>query len=505
MRPVVAILGRPNVGKSSLFNRLIRSRKAVVDDRPGVTRDRNLSICEYDGRRFFLVDTGGFWAGAGAPDPLAEEVRRMALLAVEEADVCILLLDGKEGLSEADRELVELMRRHELPQFFAVNKIDHPSHEARSAEFYELGVEPLYAVSAAHGRGLEELMDAVVAALPPAGPEELAEGPGGGGAGRRGMAEFMAAEPALGGGLNDEGWQSPAEAVAAVEPAEDEETPREEGAADVDPTEGFVVRVAVLGRPNVGKSTLVNRLLGYERSLVSPLPGTTRDSVDAYLEHEGRGYILVDTAGVRRKSRIGDRVEAIAALKARRTIEACHLVLMVVDATQGVTEQDARLASQALHSGRAVVVVSNKMDLLRGDADLLGRLDSSLDRNLPHLSFSPVVRLSAKTGRGLPRLFRVMEEVQRHHAFSIRTGPFNRALEALLRRNPPPLHHHHRVKIYYGTQVGIRPPTFVVWANQPQALSDGYRRYLTNHLSEAWGLQGTPIRLLIRRRVKRES
>ena len=495
MKPVVSIVGRPNVGKSSLFNRILGRTKALVQDTPGVTRDRNYAVAEYEGRSFILVDTGGYEDEEIAPDDrkvLARIIREAAIEAVSEADVVVILLDGKEGLNPVDIEMADAIRRSGKPVVYAVNKIDHPQHVERLYEFFELGVEDAIPISASHSLGLDELMDAVIALL----PEE-----------RKG--------PDLPEPWEDEGKkprrkrhrlsdQMPEERVTGPDRGQDLDASRGgEGGEltdDEDPDEVFVLRIAVLGRPNAGKSTLVNRLLGYERSIVSEVAGTTRDSIDTYVEVDGRRLILIDTAGVRRRARVSERVERMTVRRALKMVEAAHVVFLMLDATEGVTDQDARLGELARVRGRGLILVANKWDQMKGQKGAIEDLRDSVKRQMPHLSFAPVVTLSALTGKGVQNLWPALDKVDEAHKKRIETARLNRWLEQSLLAQSPPLHHHRAIRMYYATQVGIRPPRVVVFCNMPDGVPTHYGRYLVNRMRSDFKLDGTPVLMTFRKR-----
>ncbi len=448
-RPVVAIVGRPNVGKSTLFNRIVGSPKATVHDRPGVTRDRLYEEAEALGRRFLVIDTGGL---EPRPDtPLLEAMRLQSLVAVEEADVILFVVDARGGLTPADEEVAELLRRSHKPVVLAVNKIDGPRHEDLSADFWALGLVPLVTLSATHGRGMYDLMEQVVEALPEPGPDEVGD---------------------------------PDELTL------DEAAPSE-------------IRIAVLGKPNVGKSTLVNALLGEERHLVHDSPGTTMDPVDSPLEVGDRRYLLVDTAGVRRRSRIEDRLERHVSLQAIRSIERCHVCLLVIDGTLGPSDQDARLAQLVADRGRALLVLVNKWDLVK---DMEGvnshTIEDQLDQRLPHVTWAPRLFIAAHTGKGLHRVLPAVESVYAQFDRRISTSRLNRFLEDAVTAHTPPQRHHRPVRLYFATQARVRPPTLVFFSNTPDGIGKAYQRYLANRLRTVFGFEGTPLRLHFRRRRK---
>jgi len=494
VKPVVAIVGRPNVGKSSLFNRILGRTKALVQDTPGVTRDRNYALAEYGGRSFILVDTGGFEDDEVAAEDrkaLARLIREAASAALDEADVIVVVVDGKEGPNPVEAELIDAVRRSHKPAVHAVNKIDHPKHLDAVYEFYEVGMEEPIAVSASHNLGVDDVMDQVLAHLPrertgeevPAPWQEEGRKP----RRRRGPRR-----------LSD---HMPEEIVTGPQ----RDRPREEqgrgGEAPEDhEEEDFVLRVAVLGRPNVGKSTLINRLLGYERCIVSDQAGTTRDSIDTYVELEGRRMILIDTAGIRRRARISERVEQMTVRRALRMVEAAHVVWLMLDATEGVTEQDARLGELARDRGRGLILVANKWDRARRDRDQVRELEQTVRRRMPHLAFAELVRISALTGRGVDKLWPALDEVDRSQKTRIETSALNRWLEEAIAAQSPPLHHHRAVRMYYATQVSIRPPRIVVFCNMPDAIPTHYQRFLVNRLRADFALTGTPVILTFRKR-----
>lgn len=440
--PVVAVVGRPNVGKSTLFNRLVGFAKAVVHDRPGVTRDRLYEEASIlDRRRVLMVDTGGI--EPDAEDDLLASMRRQSLIAVDEAAVILFVVDGKAGLVPADEEVAEILRRSGKTVILVVNKVDGPDQEDLAAEFWSLGLPELVTVSAAHGRGLFELADAVLAALPPGDGE------------------------------------------AALD----------------DDEEGGPVRIAVIGRPNIGKSTFVNALLGEERHVVDDAPGTTMDPIDSKLVVDGREYVLVDTAGVRKKARIEDAVERWVSLRSIRAIERCHVSILMIDGTEGVTEQDAKLANLVVERGRAMIILVNKWDLAKGNPDLHAKgLTDQIARDLPHASFAPHLFVSAKTGRGIHRVLPTVDAAYQEFDRRIPTPQLNRFLQVAVNAHTPPQQHHHPVRIYYMAQTRVRPPTFTFFSNTPEGIGPAYRRYLANRLREDFGFEGTPLRLHFNRR-----
>ena len=436
MTDLVAIVGRPNVGKSTLFNRLTRSRDALVDDRPGITRDRLYASVRWDGIPFRIADTGGF--AAKEDEPLLESVRHQVLHAIEEAECVLFMVDGRQGVSPGDREIADLLRRSGKPVLLAVNKIDGPEHDALALDFYELGMDGVYPVSAAHGYGLKALMDNLV----------------------QGLSE---------------------DADEAGEPDR--------------------IRVAVVGRPNVGKSSLINRILGLDRLLVSDLPGTTRDAVDTPFSFQGKDYLLIDTAGLRRKSHVRERIDTYSMIKSLKGLDRCHVAVVLLDASEDLAEQDARICGYALERGRALVLAVNKWDRVKRDAERKRVLEAAMDRQLGFVSFAPTLYISALTGERVNRLMPTIEGLWEPFCRRIGTGDVNRAVADILERKPPPrTGRGGTVKLYYATQAGIRPPTFVVFMNRPDLVHISYRRFLANQLRKRFGLEQVPIRLYLRKR-----
>lgn len=435
MKPVVAIIGRPNAGKSTLFNRLTQSTDALVDDLPGVTRDRHYGTVNREDTAFTLVDTGGF---AGAEDAFSRLSRQQVEEAVRAADALILLLDGKSGPTPYDRELIELSQVFDGPILNVVNKVDGEEQEERCYPFYELGLGSLVSISAEHGYGIHELLDQLAALFP------------------------------------------------AAPPAPERETE--------------AVKIAVIGRPNVGKSSLLNRILGEDRVLVSSHPGTTRDAIDTEFAVDGRAYRFIDTAGIRRKQRVSDKIEKIAIIKALKSIERADVVLIVLDADEGITEQDVTIAGHAFERGRACIFVINKWDLLEKDARTMKQMLDWLRSEAKYLSFAPVITVSALTGKRVGKLFDVIDPVFEQYSRRIGTGPLNRIIEKATERTEPSLHRGRRIKFYYITQAGTRPPTFVCFVNYPEAIHFSYKRYLINQIRTETGLDQVPLRLFFRKR-----
>jgi GTP-binding protein len=434
--PIVAIVGRPNVGKSTLFNRLCRERRALVDHSPGITRDRIIAQVTWGQRSFCLVDTGGLEEREDLT-PIKVQVRRQAEIAVQEADLVLFLADGKEGLHPGDGAVVDLLRRSGKPAVYAVNKIDSPEQEDAAYEFYRLGPERIFPVSAAHGYGVRHLMDSLIEMLPPETHEV--------------------------------------------------EAPRG-------------VRVAILGRPNVGKSSLLNCMLGSERVLVSETPGTTRDAVDVRFSFGDQAYVLIDTPGIRRRSKTREKIEKFSVLKALRSIDRCHVAVLLLDAAAGLGGQDLRIAGYIHERGRGAVVVANKWDLVEKDSRKVREITAAVADALRFMPYAPRLNVSALVGTGVPRLLPAVSSVFAQYCTRVTTAALNEAVNLAVARHAPPVHGANRLKILYATQVAIQPPTFVIFVNQPEALHFSYERYLANQIRGAFSLRLTPVRLIFRRR-----
>ena len=438
MSSLVAIVGRPNVGKSTLFNRILGQRKAIVEDFPGVTRDRNYAeVTKYDAP-FILMDTGGF--EPASEERLLVQMREQSQLAVEEADVILFVLDGREGLTPSDEEVAAMLRRVDKPVLFVVNKVDGPKQEETLAEFYALGLDELHPVSAEHGVGVGDLVDAVLAHLPPA---------------------------------------------RAAEAETDE------------------VRLAVIGRPNVGKSSLVNRLLGYERVVANPMAGTTRDSVDTPFTYNQKRYVLIDTAGIRRKGKVSQKLEKFSVIQALKAMDRSHVVLVVIDAEEGVTDQDLTVAGYAYEKGRAVILVVNKWDTIEKDNKTLKQYTEKLRMSFKFLPFAPILFVSALTGQRVAKIMGEVEAVAAEFNRQVPTAALNRILEEAVRSHAPPVVQGTRLKFFYMTQTQVRPPTFVIFVNKSEGIHFSYERYLQNKIREAFGFEGVPIRLNFKDRERK--
>jgi GTPase len=449
------LVGRPNVGKSTLFNRLTGTRRAIVTAIPGTTRDVITYPVEWQGARFELTDTGGMF-GASA-DPLHALVLERGRRAIADADLLVLVVDGREGVVPGDRDIARALHEADKPALLAVNKTDDRRARAGVLEFHQLGVDPVVEISAEHGEGVGDLLDAILEQLP-----------------RRSVVN---AQPASG-----------EEAV----PAGSAETLDE-------------VSIAIIGRPNAGKSSLVNRLLREERMIVSEMPGTTRDSVDSVLTWHRRQFRIVDTAGIRRPSRVarGGQVESLSVLLAQRSIEASDIVVLVVDASVGVTDQDATIAGAADKAGRGIIIAANKWDLMKDRGpEFVKTFDAELREQLKFLDYAPVLHISAATGERTPRLLETIDRVAASRRKRIKTPELNRLVERISLEHPPASPGRKHVRILYATQIGVAPPTFVFFTNVATSFHFSYTRFLENRLREAFGFEGTPIRMHVRARTR---
>ena len=437
---LVALVGRPNVGKSTMFNMLARTRKALVDSTPGLTRDRNYEEVTIRDKSFIVVDTGGF--EPTTDDILLSQMRTQTLVAVEQADIIVFLGDGKTGITPSDHEIVRTLQQTEKKVFYAVNKVDSEKQENQAVDFYDLGVELVFPVSAMTGFGMDEFLEALLDMIP-ADPEPL------------------------------------------------------QNESDQD----GMTKVAVVGRPNVGKSTLINLLMGEERLVANPEPGTTRDSIDLVVRREGKAYLFIDTAGVRRRARIVDRVEKYSVIKAFRSIDRADVVIVMLDSREIVTEQDARIAGYAYEKGRAVILALNKWDLIEKDSKTIIEYTASVRESLKYLDHAPILTLSALMGTRAPKLFTLIDDLDQRYRKRITTGELNRFLEDTLARNPPGMHHKtKRIKIYYLTQVQIAPPTLMFFCNYPESIHFSYRRFLENRVRETFDFGGAPLKLVFKKR-----
>ena len=440
-KPLVAIVGRPNVGKSMLFNKLVGRRLSIVEDTPGVTRDRLYAECEWRGRTFDIVDTGGI--EPGTTTEILSFMRKQAEIAIQNATVIVFLCDIKTGLTASDQDVANMLLRSRKPVILAVNKMDQVGMTNPDIyEFYNLGLGDPIAVSAVHGHGTGDLLDACFDYFPPEEEEE---------------------------------------------------------------EESDIIKVAVIGKPNVGKSSLINRILGEERVIVSNMAGTTRDAVDSDFENESGQFLFIDTAGMRKKSKVNDQIEKFSVLRAAMAIERSDVCLIMIDANEGVTEQDTKVAGMAHDSGKACIIVVNKWDAVEKDGKTMDRMREDIRRDLSYMTYAPILFISALTGQRVGRLFQLIKYVDDQAAMRITTGMLNSLLADATARVQPPTDKGRRLKIYYMTQAGTRPPHFVCFCNDAKLFHFSYQRYLENQIRSTFGLEGTPIRLTIRQRGDKED
>lgn len=437
-KPLVAIVGRPNVGKSTLFNRITGTQKAIVQDMPGVTRDRLYADADWDGREFQIVDTGGL--DPDTKDYFLALVKEQIDVAITEADLIVAVLDGRAGLMPQDKEVIDLLRRTSKPVLYVLNKIDTGAHEKNQYEFAELGLENLIMISAAHGRNTDELLDKIVELIP----------------------------------------------QKEVEFDKDE-----------------YIKVSILGKPNVGKSTLLNALLGKDRMITSPVPGTTRDSIDSVIKYHKKDYLFVDTAGIRRKSKIDDRLEQITVSKAIRTIERSDIVLLMIDGQQGPTHQDCRIADLITAHGKGCVILLNKWDLVPPELTQKSGIQNMVSEQLKGVSFAPVIITSAIKGKNIHKIFEKIDTIYENLHKRLNTNNLNNYLQQLTQSTPPPMHKGKQTKIYYISQTGTNPPAFVMFTNRAKGFPDHYKSFIENRLREKYDLEGVPIRLIFRTRKDR--
>ncbi len=461
--PKVVLVGRPNVGKSTLFNRLSETRRAIVTAIAGTTRDVIAQPAEWQGARFELVDTGGMFGAS--KDPLHELVLERGRRAIKDADLLVLVVDGREGLVPGDSEIAEVIRSADTPAIVAINKTDDKRSRDSAMEFYQLGFDPVLEVSAEHAHGIGELLDAIVQRI---------------------------------------------RTAPVIEDLVNEQGAGEEGDGTDEPTlpKEREIGVAIVGRPNAGKSSLVNRLLREERMIVSEIPGTTRDAVDTMLIWHKREFRIVDTAGIRRAGRVasGGQVENVAVLLARRAIEAADIVVLVVDASVGATDQDAAIAGEADKAGRGVIIVANKWDLMKDrEPNYSTVFDEALRDQLKFLDYAPILHISAATGERTPKLLEMIDKVEVSRRKRVKTPELNRWLAEATAAHPPASPGNKHVRIMYGAQTGVAPPTFVLFTNVATQFHFSYQRFLLNQLREAFGFLGTPIRLHVRRRSEKKG
>lgn len=438
--PLVAIVGRPNVGKSTLFNRIIKARKAIVDSTPGVTRDRHYEKVIVEDRQFILIDTGGI--ELDRDETMSGLIQEQTWQAMEEADVIVLLLDAKGGLLAEDYEVVKMLRRIDKPLIHVVNKIDGPIHEhTLLSPFYELGVDQLWPVSAEHGFGVEDFLAKLIQSFGPA--------------------------------------------------VELEELPEN------------TIKLACIGRPNVGKSSLINKMVGQDRMVVSDIAGTTRDSVDTLLEKNGHNYLLIDTAGIRRKGKVQDKLEKFSVMRALGALERCDIALLLIDAGEGITEQDTKVISYALERGRACLVLVNKWDLVKGDKKLQKWVLEEVRVATRFMEYAPVLNISALVGSGIKRIFPQLDTMYKQYNQEFSTNRINKVLKNATEAHTPPLHKGRRLKFYYTTQVSTKPPTFIIFVNYPKGVHFSYYRFLVNQFRDGLGLDNVPVKIILKERKRK--
>jgi len=433
-KPTVAIVGRPNVGKSTIFNRIAGERISIVEDIPGVTRDRIYSSAEWLTHDFNIIDTGGIDIG---DEPFLEQIRQQAEIAIDEADVIIFLVNGREGVTAADEEVAKILYKTKKPVVLAVNKIDNPEMRADIYDFYALGFGEPFPISGAHGLGLGDLLD---------------------------------------------------EAAKYFPKTESEEYPED------------VIKFSLIGRPNVGKSSLVNALLGEERVIVSDIAGTTRDAIDSLYEYDGQEYVIIDTAGMRKKGKVYESTEKYSVLRALRAIERSDVVLVVLNGEEGILEQDKKIAGYAHEAGRGIVIVVNKWDAVEKDEKTMREMEKNIREHFQFLDYAPIVFLSAKTKKRVDTLLPAINMASENHAMRVQTNILNEIIMDAVAMNPTPTDKGRRLRIYYATQVAVKPPTFVVFVNDPELMHFSYERFLQNRIRDAFGFEGTPIRIYSRER-----
>lgn len=438
-KPIVAIVGRPNVGKSTIFNRIIGDKLAIVEDKPGVTRDRLYGTGEWLNRQFSVIDTGGI--EIEGEDEIMRSVRMQAELAIEEADVIVFMVDAKAGITPADSEVAQMLYRAQKPVIIAANKVDNLQRQDDIYEFYSLGFGDVVGISGAHGTGLGDLLDEVIRHFP--------------------------------------------------------ETEEDEYGEDV-------IKVALIGRPNVGKSSLVNAILGEERVIVSDIAGTTRDAIDTPFEKDGQKYVIIDTAGMRKRGKVYEATEKYSVMRAMRAIERADVVLVVINGEEGIIEQDKHIAGYAHEAGKAAVFVVNKWDIVEKDDKTMNQFSQKIRDHFLFMTYAPIVFLSAKTKQKLHKLLPVVDQVAEQHHMRVQTHLLNDVVSDAVAMNPPPTDKGKRLRINYATQVAVKPPTFVFFVNDPELMHFSYERYLENRIRAAFGFEGTPLRLFTRRKSTEE-
>ncbi|KGL41058.1 ribosome biogenesis GTPase Der [Listeria newyorkensis] len=434
VKPVVAIVGRPNVGKSTIFNRIVGERVSIVEDIPGVTRDRIYNSADWLGRDFNIIDTGGIDLG---DEPFLAQIKAQAEIAIDEADVIIFITNGREGVTDADEQVAKILYRSKKPIVLAINKVDNPEMRDQIYDFYSLGFGEPFPISGSHGLGLGDLLDEVFKKFPEREEEEYDEN---------------------------------------------------------------VIKFSLIGRPNVGKSSILNALLGEQRVIVSDVAGTTRDAIDTPYEFEGQEYVMIDTAGMRKRGKVYESTEKYSVLRAMRAIERSDVVLVVLNAEEGIREQDKRIAGYAHEAGRGILVVVNKWDAIEKDEKTMNAFIQDIREQFLFLSYAPIVFVSAVTKQRLTNLFPMINDISNNHSLRVQSSLLNDVIMDAVAMNPSPMDKGKRLKIYYTTQVAVRPPTFVVFVNEPEMMHFSYERFLENRIREAFPFDGTPIRLIARQR-----
>ena len=434
--PTVAIVGRPNVGKSTLFNRILHKKLAVIEDVPGVTRDRNYASAEYDGRRFNLIDTGGF--EPAADEGILVQMREQTTLAIEEADVIVFVMDVKDGLSNADLAVSELLRRSGKSVLYCVNKVDGPRLEDEVYDFYRLGADEVVSVSALHGPGFSEVMEKLMELLPP-----------------------------------------------------ETEIPDEED---------IYAKVAIIGRPNVGKSSLLNTLTGENRAVTFNMPGTTVDPIDTSVKYYGKSYNIIDTAGIRSRGKIAAGVEKYSVIRALKAVNRCDVALLVIDAAEGITEQDKKIGGIAHEEGKGVIILLNKWDLVEKDEKTHDEFMKKVRLEMKYLDYAPVVAISALTRQRIGKIYELVDDVVEEGRKRVTTHRLNDVLDRAVKVQQPGFHKGHAVKFYYITQAGVSPPTFIAFVNRPEGVHFSYLRYIENRLRDEFGFRGNPVRIFLKKR-----
>ena len=434
-KPVVAIVGRPNVGKSTIFNRIVGERISIVEDIPGITRDRLYSSAEWLTHEFNIIDTGGIEIG---DEPFLEQIRQQAEIAIQEADVIIFLTNGREGVTAADEQVAKILYKTKKPVVLAINKIDNPDMRSMIYDFYSLGFGEPFPISGSHGLGLGDLLDEVAKNFPEQDEDEYPEN---------------------------------------------------------------VIKFSLIGRPNVGKSSLVNSFLGDERVIVSDIAGTTRDAIDTQYEYEDQPYVIIDTAGMRKKGKVYETTEKYSVLRALRAIERSDVVLVVLNGEEGIQEQDKKIAGYAHEAGKAVIIVVNKWDAVEKDEKTMNKVTKSIREHFLFLDYAPIIFVSAKTNQRVHSILPIINRVSENHAMRVQSSILNEVIEDSVARNPAPTDKGRRLRIYYATQVAVKPPTFVVFVNEPEIMHFSYERFLENRIRESFDFEGTPIRLITRART----